>query len=122
MPKNFVVDQAKWGDRVQAAQSATPELLKPDEAGERPIAIRVTDQEIGQLFASHTSPHRYSQFLLEKLRDAGAPVSGVLNLRLTRGKLARVKPDLTRPGVFHYLWLPDTHAKSVAELQKQMEG
>jgi hypothetical protein len=69
----------------------------------------------------HTSPDGFNQKLLEKLKAAGGPVEGIINLRLSHGKLARVKPDLRdqRLGCFRYLWLPDEHAAIVMAATKQ---
>ena len=115
MAQNFVVDQCP-----ARPQAAVPEILKPNDDGEKPIAITITDQEIGRLFHDRTSPDRYRQYLLEKFQDAGAPIGGVLNKHLLHGKLARVKPDINHPGVFHYLWLPESHVAGLIEAQKQM--
>lgn len=76
---------------------------------EQPIAVVVNAQEVGRLFALHTSPQQYSQYILEKLRDLGGPVEGVLELKLTHGRMARVRdnaPGLP-PGQFIYVWLPE---------------
>lgn len=64
--------------------------------GPKPIAIEISTQDIRMLFACHTSPTAYQQLLLAKLKDAGAPVEGTLNLRLAHGKLYKMRTDPLR--------------------------
>jgi hypothetical protein len=72
----------------------------------------------------HTSPDGFNQKLLEKLKAAGGPVEGIINLRLSHGKLARVKPDLRdqKLGRFRYIWLPEPHCALVEQSTKQEQA
>jgi hypothetical protein len=88
---------------------------------ELPIPITLDWFELSTMATEHTSPDGFNQKLLEKLKAAGGPVEGIINLRLSHGKLARVKPDLRdqKLGCFRYLWLPDEHAALVVQATKQ---
>ena len=88
---------------------------------EIPIPITLDWFELSTMATEHTSPDGFNQKLLEKLKAAGGPVEGIINLRLSHGKLARVKPDLQdqKLGHFRYLWLPDEHAALVVQATKQ---
>ncbi len=84
----------------------------------KPVAISVSAQEIGRLYASNTSPDAFNQFLLERFKFAGAPVEGVLRYKLAHGAIARVKPNPMEPAEkFDYLWLPSTYVVSIAAAQ-----
>jgi len=87
------------------------------ESEEKPIVFVVTGQEIQQLNAEHAGPTRFKQFLLEKLKFAGGPVSGCINFKLERGDIARAKPNLEDAhwGRFRYVWLPPEHSRYVAK-------
>jgi len=87
------------------------------ESEEKPIVFIVTGDEIQQLDAEHAGPTRFNQFLLEKLKFSGGPVSGCINFKLDRGALARAKPNLedARFKRFRYIWLPKEHAEYIAK-------
>ncbi len=85
--------------------------------GPKPIAIEISTQDIRMLFACHTSPTAYQQLLLAKLKDAGAPVEGTLNLRLAHGKLYKMRTDpLRQQDTFTYLWLPEAYVAGMESL------
>jgi hypothetical protein len=88
---------------------------------ELPIPITLDWFELSTMATEHTSPDGFNQKLLEKLKAAGGPVEGIINLRLSHGKLARVKPDLhdQKLGRFRYLWLPPQHCAMVEQATKQ---
>ena len=113
---------------------STAVLDLPGITNEVPIPIQLDWFELSQMAAERTSPDGFNQKLLEKLREAGGPVEGIINLRLSHGKLARVKPDLRdeKLGRFRYMWLPEQHtaivraaqtrAAKVAEWQSKREA
>ena len=105
---------------VAAMTSPLPSLALPN-CEELPIPITLDWFELSTMAAEHVSPDGFNQKLLEKLKAAGGPVEGIINLRLSHGKLARVKPDLRdqRLGRFRYMWLPEQHAALVAQATKQ---
>lgn len=112
------------GDReatFEEGAQAVREILGTDAV---PIMIRVTAQEIGVLYASHASPYAFNQFLLERLKAAGAPVEGVLNLRLAHGRLARCRPTggEETDGGFDYAWMPDEWVAKLQEYQRWAAG
>jgi hypothetical protein len=112
----YHVAQRPWGE---VAKQVPPTIQQPEI--DPPIHFYIDAQELGQLFATHTRPDRYKQILLKKLREAGGPVGGVINLYLQRGKLARINPaSLPAQGIIHYMWISDERAKQVAEYQRQM--
>jgi hypothetical protein len=82
-------------------------MVPTDSQFAKPIVVSVDAQELGMLAAMHTSPYGYQQYILAKLKESGAPVEGVLDLRLAHGKLARVKNSIMGKGQFDYMWVPD---------------
>ena len=113
-----VLDIKKWGDR-QASTIVEPTIERPVIfTNEKPIAFQVTAQEVARQYHDHVSPQQYEQFLLERLRAAGCDaVSGVLKLKLVRGKLTKKKSALyDQSGRFTYCWLPDEHWAGIQEM------
>lgn len=95
------------------ADEVAQELLK----GPKPVKIEITTDDVHKLFLAGTSPTMYMQLLLAKLKDAGGPVEGTLNLRLAHGKLFKVKTDVLRQqDSFAYLWLPDAYVAGMRDL------
>jgi len=83
-------------------------------AGPKPVAARISTHDIQMLYACHTSPDAFLQLILAKLKDAGAPVEGVLRLRLAHGKVFKVKTDpMVEQDAFEYLWLPEAYAEAM---------
>ena len=75
----------------------------------RPIAITLNAQEIGALYATHTSPDGFVQYLLTKFKAAGVPVEGAIDLKLAHGKLLKLKTSVRGRGFFDYIWLPENY-------------
>jgi hypothetical protein len=96
-------------------------VLELPGVNELPIPITLDWFELSEMAAQGCSPDGFIQKVLEKLREAGGPVEGVINLRLSHGKLARVKPDMKdeKLGRFRYLWLPPQHCAIVEQSTKQ---
>jgi hypothetical protein len=114
------IDMQKWGDRaampdeVQAyARGPIPHSLH------KPIAIRVEEFEIRMLYAAQQGecdPDAYNQFLLERFKHAGAPVEGIIKLRLAHGAVCKVKTNHLEPQTFfQYLWIPAEYAHAIAQ-------
>lgn len=83
--------------------------------GPKPISVEISTMDIRVLFACGTTPHAFNQLILAKLKDAGAPVEGVLNLRLAHGRLCKLKDSvLEEQTSFVYMWLPENYAVAIA--------
>jgi hypothetical protein len=79
-------------------------------AGPKPVSVEISTRDIQMLYAMRTSPAQFMQLILAKLKDAGAPVEGALNLRLAHGKVFKMKDDpLQEQPSFTYLWLPEAY-------------
>lgn len=116
-----VVDMSKWGDRAASAQEVAQYHSALPEAADKPIAISVSADEIGQLFAANAdrfgncNPNVFNQYLLERFKAAGAPVEGTLFYRLAYGAIARVKSNPLAPqDYFQYIWLSPEYALAIA--------
>jgi hypothetical protein len=106
-------------------REATPDeqMTAVEQEGPRPIMITITNQEIGAMTAGGASPTLYMQFVMEKLKAAGAPVEGILELKLAHGRLARTRPDPARPEAgFGWVWLPDEWAAALMKYQRWTRG
>lgn len=87
----------------------------PVVEGPKPIAVSISTHDIQALFACGTSPDAYNQLILAKLKDAGAPVEGMLRLKLAHGQVCKVKTDPTQPQeAFDYVWLPEAYVYAIA--------
>ena len=92
-------------------QSIAQELARAP----KPIAVMIPNRDIQMLFMSDVSQEGFMQCILAKLKDAGAPVEGVLKLRLAHGKVAKLKDDVLKPEEgFTYMWLPDEYVAAIA--------
>jgi hypothetical protein len=92
------------------AEAAAQEILE----GPKPIAVDIPVIDIQMLFALGTSPEAFNQLILAKLKDAGAPVEGVIKLKLAHGKVYKMKTNpLVEQDAFEYLWLPDAYVESM---------
>jgi hypothetical protein len=108
----------KYQDRMKIDRLATQQeamLAVEIDRCDKPIAIWLDAVELQRLNAQRVTPYDFSQYLLRKFRDAGAPVEGMLNLRLSHGAVAKVRPDpqLKEMG-FRYLWMPAEMVAAVA--------
>lgn len=96
-------------------------VLELPGVNEKPIMVTLDWFELSKMAAEGASPDTFNQALLQKLREAGGPVEGVVRPKLSHGKLARVKPDLRdqKLGRFRYIWLPEQHCALVEQSTKQ---
>ena len=112
------IDMALWGDRMQATAPDAPlGTLRPalDSDVPLPICIQITAEEIGQMTAKQFGPYEYNQYVLGKLKAFGAPVEGVLHLKLAHGAVARVKPSAANPqDFFQWMWLAEPYVRAIA--------
>lgn len=100
--------------RGRAMQS---EAVVPNEVlqGPKPISVEIATQDIQMLFAMNTNPDTYMQLILAKLKDAGAPVEGTIQLKLAHGKLFKLKDSmLEEQPAFTYIWLPEGYVEAIA--------
>ena len=108
----------KYKDRIiEAPQPVVEDALSIVPEGREqavPIVVSLDAQEIGRLYAYSPSPYHFMQELLRKFKAAGAPVEGVLKLRLAHGAVVKVKQQ---PGQmkmsFDYMWLPAQHVEAI---------
>ena len=85
----------------------------------KPILVTVDAQDIGRLYASNTNPSAFRQYLIERLREAGAPVEwSPAGLKFKYGELAKFKRE-SEPGRFTYAWCPDTWVLRMKEDAKR---
>lgn len=85
--------------------------------GQKPIAISIGTEDIQALFACNTSPDMFNQCILAKLKDAGAPVEGVLRLKLAHGQVYKMKTSPSQPqDAFEYIWLPEAYVHSLTQM------
>lgn len=72
-----------------------------------PVMVSLTAQEIGAMYAARTTPDKFAQEILLRMRAAGAPVEGTEgSLTLAHGVLTRMKSHPSgRKDLFGYLWL-----------------
>ena len=111
------VDLAKWGDRIigdprfqeqmPITGEAFQQLVESLPLEDKPCGVIVDAQTLGRLWADKCSPWEFNQFLFMLLKQAGCnAVEGVLKLKLTRGKVLKIK---SVPGdmEFRYVWLAE---------------
>ena len=111
IPKEYL-DRAEV-IRPNSVKAPDPAELNRDGL---PVVITLDAQEIGALYAARATPYAFNQHLLEKFKAAGAPVEGVLELKMSHGQVFKMKDDLyNRPGAFTYMWVNDQYAKALSE-------
>ena len=99
--------------------SSPAALQMPEPQAQVGICIKIHWREIVRLNNDKTSPTAFNQYLLTQFRAAGAPVEGLINLRLAHGAIARVKPRLDdEDGVFRYVWMTDEQAAEQRAAEK----
>lgn len=110
------IDMKEWGDRAAAPGDVPVGALSlGDDKVQLPIVIVITAEEIGQMTARQYGPYEYNQYVLSKLKAFGAPVEGILHLRLAHGAIARVKPDAANPqDFFQWMWLAEPYVRAIA--------
>lgn len=113
----------RYADRIVPEDRAAtaPEILtaigeEEAQRADKPVAVWLSAYELQGLYArDEARPYDFNQYILRKLRDAGAPVEGALRLKLSHGAVARVKPDPGRQEMgFKYIWLPEQHVRAIA--------
>lgn len=95
---------AEYADRAATPEEINDALGEPD--GPRPIVVRMDAQEIGTFTAMRFGPKDFEQAILLKLRDAGAPMEGDLNLKPAHGLVGKLKGDFSDT-FFLYVWVPE---------------
>ncbi len=87
----------------------------------KPVFVEISTEDIQMLYACQTSPKAFMNCILAKLKDAGAPIEGVLDLRPAHGKIVKVKDHPTeRQSGFVYGWISDEYAFAIANAPKGM--
>lgn len=120
MPQSKVpdIDMSKWGSRLAADLPNIAPVRPVESTALKPVAVSISNFDIQRLYVAQKGrcdPRLFMQFVLERLKAAGAPVEGTIHLRLAHGAVARVKPDPQEPQVeFKYLWLPAPYAVAIA--------
>ena len=107
------VDLKKWGHRILGGPQAPAINTSVIGASDRkPIALRLAGYEIALLYRDKTTPYEFAQELLRRFRALGAPVEGMATLRLSHGKVFKLR---SKPGdaSFNYLWLPDHYCRAM---------
>lgn len=101
---------------------ALEESTVPIVEGPKPIAVSISTNDVQCLYACHTSPDAYNQLILAKLKDAGAPVEGILRLKLAHGAVAKVKDNPVEPSdEFTYMWLPENYVLAIASAKQVVQ-
>lgn len=90
------------------------QIVEPAIEGPKPIAVLISSLDIQKLAAAKCSPYEYNQLILAKLKDAGAPVEGMVNLKMAHGSVYKMKtnPMIEEPG-FTYMWLPEAYVHTL---------
>ena len=100
----------------EAPVAVPAKIIEELNHGHPPVACRISANDVRMLFVMNTSPDSYTQCILAALKDNGCPaVEGQLHLRLTHGKVARVKTDPAKEqAFFEYVWLDDAYVAAIA--------
>ncbi len=107
------VDMSRWADRAAGLEEV--DLALDGATSMKPIAIVVSAQDIGRMYHEKYSPKAFMQELLSRFKFAGAPVEGVINMKLAHGAVARVKSNPLEPqDFFQYIWLPEPYVRAIA--------
>ena len=109
MPTDFKtpeVDLKKWGHRILGENHVPIDQGVIAQSDRKPIALRLVGYEIALLYRDKTTPYEFAQELLRRFRALGAPVEGMATLKLSHGKVFKLR---SKPGdaSFNYLWLPE---------------
>ncbi len=88
------------------------------EAELKPIHVALHAQEIGKMFAERTKPFQFRQYLLEQFRAAGAPVSGIVLLKLDHGHIMKLQTSPLGKEFLPYVWLPVELWRRLVEFRK----
>lgn len=88
-------------------------ITQQDLEREKPIVVTLDAQEIGYLYVGRATPYDYQQYYLRKLKNAGAPIEGLVHLRPSYGVICRVKESIQGPGHFDFMWVPPAWAAAI---------
>lgn len=84
--------------------------------GPKPIAIEIPGRDIQMLHAMNTDKETFAQLILAKLKDAGAPVEGVLRYSIAHGKVYKVRDSvLVEQDSFQYIWMPEAYCAAMEQ-------
>jgi len=96
-------------------------LITDQDAPElKPVVAHIHVQEIAALYAAHTGPYMFEQRVLEELRNAGAPVEGIIKLTLKSGQWHKLMHSPRGPEYMSYIWLPADVVKRLVAYRKMM--
>lgn len=80
----------------------------------QPVIVTLDAQEIGRLAVEiGANPHAFMQTLLERFKQLGVPVEGMLRLRLACGRIYRMKTSPRGIGFFSYMWCDAQHCAAL---------
>jgi hypothetical protein len=94
-------------DPIGRNQPFTPDQQLLDEA--KPVIVTLTAQELGALVAQRCTPEGFKHHLLMKFKEAGVKVEGTIRPKLPHGQIYKMSTELTGPGVFMYVWMPEAY-------------
>ena len=94
---------------------ATPEIIVPSK-GPKPIAVVIPGVDVIRLAQAKCSPYEFNQLILAKLKDSGAPVEGVIHLKMANGSVFKMRNSLQEEEGFTYLWLPPEYVEGINAL------
>lgn len=94
-----------------------PEIIAPTIKGPKPIAVVISGMDVAKLAEANCSVYEYNQLILAKLKDAGAPVEGMISLKMANGSVFKMKtnPMVEEQG-FTYIWLPPAYVEGINAL------
>lgn len=86
---------------------------------EPPVFATFDSQTIGMLYARHTTPSEYMQYILLGLKQNGAPIEGSEGfLHPAHGVVCKCKTSPRGKGYFTYCWVPDQAWKIIQDYRK----
>lgn len=91
-----------------------PTIIPPSSLdGPKPIAIVIPGVDVIKLTQAKCSPYEFNQLILAKLKDAGAPVEGMVHLKMAFGSVFKMRNSLQEEEGFTYLWLPPAYIEAL---------
>lgn len=102
--------------RAQLETTYAPDYTAEPEL--KPICVALHAQEIGAMTRLRVSPTEFAQTLLGEFRKAGAPVEGMVKLRLAHGSVYKMKAHPFGRAWFGYLWVPEELDRRLAAWRK----
>lgn len=89
------------------------EIIQPTQEthhgvpGPKPIVAVIPGMDVAKLMAAKCSTYEYNQLILAKLKDAGAPVEGMIHLKIANGSVCKLKTNpMQEEEGFCYMWVP----------------